>query len=106
MGTLLQSPNVLNRHEKAEGKYPMSKLSALIAEASEGLSLQERIPDAKWMEVAKQCGREEVADIQKRIESLKAELVSVEDWDGDTQDEINVAIFRFSNLLRLASDDD
>ena len=53
----------------------MSKLSALIAEASEGLSLQERIPDAKWMEVAKHCGREEVADIQKRIESLKAELV-------------------------------
>lgn len=84
----------------------MSNLSALIAEAREGLSLQERIPDAKWMAVAKQCGHEEVADIQKRIASLKTELVSVEDWDGDTQDEINVAIFQFSNLLRLASGGD
>ena len=84
----------------------MSKLSALIAVACEGLSLQERIPDAKWMEVSKHCGREEVADIQKRIESLKAELVSVEGWDGDTQDEINAAIFRFSNLLKLATHDD
>ena len=45
-------------------------------------------------------------DCNCRNTSLKAELVSVEDWDGDTQDEINVAIFRFSNLLRLASDDD
>ncbi|NWB23933.1 MULTISPECIES: hypothetical protein [unclassified Pseudomonas] len=44
--------------------------------------------------------------IQKQIESLKAELVSVEGWDGDTQDEINAAIFRFSNLLKLATDDD
>ncbi|WP_421549618.1 hypothetical protein [Pseudomonas yamanorum] len=106
MGMLLQCPKVLNRYKKAEGKYPMSKLSALIAVASAGLSLQERIPDAKWMEVAKHCGREEVADIQKRIESLKAELVSVEGWDCDTQDEINATIFRFSNLLKLATDDD
>lgn len=81
----------------------MSKLSALIAEVTAELSLQESIPDAKWVAVAKQCGDEDIADIQERIASLKAELASVEDWDGDTQDDINVAIFRFSNLLRLAS---
>ncbi|MHC8301598.1 hypothetical protein [Pseudomonas sp. ZS1P83] len=55
------------------------------------------------MAVAKQCGDEEIADIQELIKSLKAELASVEDWDGDTQDEINVAISLLSNLLRFAS---
>jgi len=31
------------------------------------------------------------------------ELASVEEWDGDTQDEINIAISRFSQLLKFAS---
>jgi len=81
----------------------MSKLSALIAEVKAGLSAQERIPDARWAAIAKQCGGDEIADIRSRIEALKTELASVEEWDGDTQDEINGAIFRFSLLLKLAS---
>lgn len=85
------------------GKYSMSKLSALIAQAKAGLSIQESIPEARWAAIAKQCGGDEIAEIRARIEALKTELASVEEWDGDTQDEINMAIFRFSQLLNLAS---
>jgi len=80
----------------------MSKLSALIAEARAGLSIQERIPEARWEAIAKRCRSEEIADIRERIASLKLELASVEEWDGDTQDEISLAIFKFSYLLKLA----
>lgn len=73
-------------------KYPMSQLTALIAEARAGLSIQESVPQARWEAIAKRCQSEEVADLKGRIESLKLELASVEEWDGDTQDEINVAI--------------
>jgi hypothetical protein len=53
--------------------------------------------------IAKQCGSDEIAETRARIEALKTESASVEKWDGDTQDEINIAIFRFSQLLKLAS---
>lgn len=82
----------------------MSKLTALIVEARTGLSVQESIPDASWKAVAKQCQKEEIADIRGRIEALKSELASIEEWDGDTQDDINVAISEFSYLLKLATD--
>jgi hypothetical protein len=36
-----------------------------------------------------------------RIAALNAELASVEEWDGDTQDDIYLAISRFSRLLVL-----
>jgi hypothetical protein len=81
----------------------MSKLSALIAEARAGLSIQERIPEARWETIAIQCRSEETADVRGRIAALKQELASVEEWDGDAQVEINVAISKFSYLLKLAS---
>lgn len=80
----------------------MSQLTALIAEARVGLSIQQSIPQTKWEAIAARCQSEEIADIKRRIESLRLELQSVEEWDGDTQDEINVAIFQFSHLLKLA----
>ncbi|MFJ4246658.1 hypothetical protein [Pseudomonas sp. NPDC089741] len=82
----------------------MSKLSALIAQASAGLSVQQSISDDKWVAIAQQCGDEEVAEIRDRIDALKAELLTVEDWDGDTQDEIHLAIAHFTRMLKLASD--
>jgi hypothetical protein len=81
----------------------MSKLSAMIAQASVGLSVQQRISDEKWAAIARQCGYEEIAEIRDRIDALKAELATVEDWDGDTQDEIHRAIAQFTRLLELAS---
>ncbi|MDD1002738.1 hypothetical protein [Pseudomonas sp. TNT2022 ID642] len=81
----------------------MSKLSAMIAQASVGLSVQQRISDEKWTAIAQQCGDEEVAEIRGRIDALRAELSTVEDWDGDTQDEIHLAIAQFTWMLELAS---
>lgn len=82
----------------------MSKLSALIAQASAGLSVQQSIPAEKWAAIAQQCGDEEVAEIRDRIDALKVELLTVEEWDGDTQDEIHLAIAHFTRMLELASD--
>ena len=81
----------------------ISKLSAMIAQARAGLSVQQRISDEKWAAIARQCGDAEVAEIRDRIDALRAELATVEDWDGDTQDEIHLAISRFTRMLELAS---
>lgn len=81
----------------------MSRLSRLIAEARAELSVQEAIPAQRWEEIGKQCGSEEIAEIQSLIDSLKAELATVETWDGDTQDDINLTLYQFSNLLKLTS---
>ena len=77
----------------------MSNLQKLILEARNGLSIQEQIPDQKWREIATFCGPAEIAEIELRIQDLRAELESVEEWDGDTQDDINLAIYKFKLLL-------
>lgn len=82
----------------------MSQLSVFIAEAKEGLLIGEPIPKARWETVAKRCRSEEIADIKTRIDGFKVDLAAVEQWDGDTQDEINIAISQFSRLLSLAVD--
>lgn len=79
----------------------MSKLSALIDNAKMGLSIQQRIPEAKWNAIAAHCDAPEVAEIKARIAALKAELATIEEWDGDTQDDIHLAISSFSRLLAL-----
>jgi hypothetical protein len=80
----------------------MSNLQKLIQEARNGLSVQERIPDKKWREIAALCGPAEITEIEFRIQNLRAELESVEEWDGDTQDDINLAISKFKQLLEAA----
>lgn len=80
----------------------MSKLSTLIDNARAGLSIQQSIPGARWDAIAKHCGTQEIEEIKARIIALKEKLATVEEWDGDTQDDIHVAISRFSHLLELA----
>ncbi|MFQ6350679.1 hypothetical protein ACQRBV_08190 [Pseudomonas sp. R11F] len=80
----------------------MSNLQTLIENAKSGLSVQEKISDEDWQAIAKQCGASEIADIEQRIARLRAELETVEEWDGDTQDDIHLAISRFTQLLRSA----
>ncbi|NWA28537.1 hypothetical protein HX866_26970 [Pseudomonas gingeri] len=81
----------------------MSKLKTLIAEARASQPIHERISAANWALIAQQCGQAEIAEIQERIAHLKVELTSVEVWDGDTQDDINLAIYAFTQLLKSAS---
>ncbi|MGC5699144.1 hypothetical protein J4P02_02955 [Pseudomonas sp. NFXW11] len=80
----------------------MSQLTALIEQARAGLSVQQNIPAAAWEAIAKQCAEAEVADIKTRIASLKAAREAVEDWDGDTRDDLYFAIANFNRLLELA----
>ncbi|ANI60930.1 hypothetical protein [Pseudomonas sp. GR 6-02] len=80
----------------------MSTLSTLIMQAREGLCIQQKIPQEKWEEIASQCGPAEIAEIKERIAALKAELGTIEEWDGETMDDINIAIYRFSLLLELS----
>jgi hypothetical protein len=81
----------------------MSRLSTLIAEARSGLSIQERIPHEKWTAIASQCGAAEIVEIERCVVSLRAELETIEAWDSDTMDDINIAINHFSQLLRMAA---
>ncbi|MDP9506971.1 hypothetical protein Q7O60_28610 [Pseudomonas protegens] len=81
----------------------MSQLTALIAQAQAGLSIQQNIPQERWEAIATQCGTEEIAEIKTRIASLKADREAVEDWDGDTRDDLYFAIADFTRLLELAS---
>ncbi|WP_338514075.1 hypothetical protein VRC24_00860 [Pseudomonas poae] len=80
----------------------MSNLQKLMENAKSGLSVQEKISDEDWHAIAKQCGASEIAEIEQRIARLRAELETVEEWDGDTQDDIHLAISRFTQLIRSA----
>ncbi|MBC2383906.1 hypothetical protein PsexTeo8_60940 (plasmid) [Pseudomonas extremaustralis] len=81
----------------------MSQLTALIKQASEGLCVQQSISPIGWEIIAKQCGAAEIAEIKTRIASLKAAREAVEEWDGDTRDDLYFAIANFTRLLELAT---
>lgn len=81
----------------------MSKLQELIDKARSGLSVQENISDAGWQAIATQCGPAEIAEIQERIIKLRAELETVEEWDGDSQDDLYFAISTLTRLLETAT---
>ncbi|UOB24286.1 hypothetical protein MRY17_00865 [Pseudomonas orientalis] len=80
----------------------MSNLQNLIVNARSGLALDEKISNDRWQAIAKQCGAAEIEEIEQRIVSLRAELETVEEWDGDTQDDIHLAINTFTQLLKAA----
>lgn len=80
----------------------MSNLQNLIVSVRSGLALGEKISDDSWEAIAKQCGAAEIEEIEQRIVSLRAELGTVEGWDGDTQDDIHLAIYGFTQLLKAA----
>ena len=80
----------------------MSNLQKLIENAKSGLSVQEKISADGWRAIAKQCGASEIHEIEQRIARLRAELETIEEWDGDTQDDIHLAISSFTQLLKSA----
>ncbi len=81
----------------------MSRLQALLVDAKRGLAAWEKIPAVKLPGIAAQCGPEELAEIDARIAALQAELLTVEEWDGDTRVDIHLAIELFTELKRLAA---
>jgi len=79
----------------------MSKLQPISVKAKAGLKPWDSIPQSRWQQIAAQCGPLEIADIMARIETLKAELLSVDASDGDTHDDINKAMFAFRGILAM-----
>ena len=79
----------------------MSNLQSLLLSAKKGLVLGQSIPQLRWPAIAVQCGPTELAEIHIRIAKLRAELEAVEEWDGDTQDDIHIAINFFTQLAAL-----
>lgn len=59
-------------------------------------------PAERWDAIASECGPDERLEIEQRLYALRLELDAVEDWDGDTRDDIHKAIEQFRRLLQLA----
>jgi hypothetical protein len=81
----------------------LSKLQRILVAEKEGLALGQLIPRTRWPAIAEQCGADEVAELRSRIQQLRRELENVEEWDGDTQDDINSAIYFFDQLILLCN---
>ena len=74
----------------------MRKLQKLIAAEYTNPPPQSSLPSTAIPRIASKCRNDEVADAHILIKQLKAELVTVPDWDGDTQDDI----WRYIELLQ------
>jgi hypothetical protein len=79
----------------------MSNLQKILEQAKAGLQPWEPIPQAQWQSIAANFGPAEFEEIETRIQNLKQELTETPDWDGDTQDDINKALWFFKSLLAL-----
>uniref|UniRef100_UPI0025E4D29A hypothetical protein n=1 Tax=Sulfurovum sp. TaxID=1969726 RepID=UPI0025E4D29A len=77
----------------------MSRLQQLIDNASKEKSLMEKAYGDFPVEIASECGKSEVKEIIERLDALSSEKTEVEEWDGDTQDDIWRAQSGFSELL-------
>jgi hypothetical protein len=80
----------------------MSKLQELLVSAKRGLEPWEPIPRAAWPTIAAACGASEREEIAVRVAALHQELAAVEEWDGDTRDDIWRTIEFFEELLVLS----
>lgn len=74
----------------------MRKLQKLIAAEYTNPPPQSKLSSTAIPRIASKCRKDEIADAYILIKQLKAELATVPDWDGDTQDDI----WRTIELLR------
>lgn len=77
----------------------MSKLQRLIAAERTTFSPYSSLSPESISRIALKCRKDEVADAHILIKQLKAELATVPDWDGDTQDDIWRAIEQYRAIL-------
>lgn len=78
----------------------MGKLKILLEEAQKGKDIQESQYGRFPFEIASGCGPEEVKDIITGLDELFLRKERIEDWDGDSQDDIWYAQRDFSGLLQ------
>lgn len=79
------------------GLAPWSRLHAYDCERD----VEAEIGKKMAKRVAEQCGPYELKELQERIKELECELSSVEEWDGDTQDDIHDALSYFSCIQSI-----
>jgi hypothetical protein len=79
----------------------MSDLQNSLVTAKSGLTLWERIPPSRWAQIASSCGPAEIAELRERIAKLEVELQSIEEWDGDTQDDIHRTIDFLREIIAM-----
>jgi hypothetical protein len=79
----------------------VSRLQQILSAAKIGLEPWEPIPRSAWPAIAAQCGPTERDEVETRLAALRTERASVEEWDGDTQDDISSAIQFFEELRLL-----
>lgn len=77
----------------------MRKIQKLIALEKSGFSPYSNLSPASISRIARKCRRDEVADAHILMKQYKAELATVPDWDGDTQDDIWRAMQLFRDIL-------
>jgi len=77
----------------------MRKIQKLIAAEKTEFSPYSNLTPAAISRIASRCRRDEVADAHILLKQFEAELVTVPDWDGDTQDDIWRAIHLFRDIL-------
>lgn len=77
----------------------MSKLQDLLNKAYEGKDIQEKVYGAFPFEIASECGPDEVTDIINSLDTFQVEKEKIEDWDGDSQDDIWRLQRDYSKLL-------
>lgn len=78
----------------------MRKLQKLIAAERSNLSPYSSLPSGTISHIASMCRKDEIADAHILIKELKAELVTLPEWDGDTHDDI----WRTIKLLKAILD--
>lgn len=77
----------------------MRKLQKLIAAEYINSSPQSKLSSTAIPRIASKCRKDEIAEAHILIKQLKAELATIPDWDGDTQDDIWRAIELFKAIL-------
>ena len=77
----------------------MSRLVALLKEARASQGVQKGLYGPFPVHIAESCGPPEISEIIDRLDTLSAEFHAIEEWDGETRDDIWRAQKGFSELL-------
>ena len=66
----------------------ISHVRYLMGDAFDGVNAYALPPEDRVKKMAALCGVIEIRDILGRLDTLAADRAALEDWDGDTQDDI------------------
>lgn len=78
----------------------MRKIQKLISAEREEFTPYSSLSAESISRIATGCGRDEIADAHILMKQFKSELVTIPEWDGDTEDDI----WRAIQLLRAILD--